>query len=59
MNAEQAAVIESLRAEGFAVTVFTPDELGDADPDQVQDKMTERGWQAIDWLNATDSGDGS
>lgn len=50
MTPEQAKAIEDLRSEGFAVVVFYPQELGGADPDQVQDLMIERGWNAIDTL---------
>lgn len=48
--------IRALEAMGCAVAVFTPDELGDANPKRVADNMIEAGWFAIDTLqdNETD-----
>lgn len=42
--------IRALEAMGCAVAVFTPDELGDANPKRVADNMIEAGWFAIDTL---------
>ena len=47
MNSEQRAVIEELRNEGFAIVIFEPSELEDADPEHVQDRLTELGWDVI------------
>ena len=43
-------MIRALRDDGFAVVVFTPEELNGADSDQVEEVMIERGWNAIDSL---------
>jgi hypothetical protein len=40
-------VLNALRGRGFAVVAFTPDELGDTDPVDVEDRMIERGWDVI------------
>ena len=36
------------RMAGYAVVVFTPEELGDTPSDRVEDMMIEYGWNAID-----------
>jgi len=36
-----------LKSRGFAVVVFTPDELSNTDPDQIEEIMVERGWNMI------------
>ena len=43
--------LEALRSAGFAVTVFTPEELEDANPETVEDSMVERGWFTIEQEN--------
>jgi hypothetical protein len=45
-----AMTVSELRDSGYAVAVFTPDELRGAEPDEVADIMVERGWNAIDTL---------
>ena len=42
--------IESLRLRGFAVVVFNPHDLRDADPDLVTDRLIQVGWDVIDGL---------
>lgn len=44
---EEHAALKSLRSRGFAVTVFTPGEVNNANPRAVEDSMVERGWQTI------------
>lgn len=44
---EEQAALEPLRSRGFAVTVFTPSEIGNANPKAVENSMVERGWQTI------------
>jgi hypothetical protein len=44
-------VIDELRSAGYAVCVFSPDELGDADPDRVEDRLCELGWDVISSFN--------
>lgn len=48
LSIEEARVIRNLRQRGFAVAVFTPEELSDADPTLVEDLMVERGWAVIE-----------
>lgn len=50
MNEEQLKLIQELRIKGFAVTIFTPEELRGASPDSVEDIMIERGWDVINCL---------
>ncbi len=48
VTVEELAAIESLRSRGFAVAVFTPGEIENANPRAVENSMVERGWQTID-----------
>ena len=50
MTESQVKAIRELRDEGYAICIFTPDELGSADVDTVEEQMCERGWQAIECL---------
>ena len=50
MNTEQLNALRQLRDEGYAIVVFTPDELGDACPDDVESRLIELGWDVIDTL---------
>lgn len=43
MTDEQKAVIEELRSEGYAIAIITPEEVCDADPENIEDIMRERG----------------
>jgi hypothetical protein len=43
-----------MRKRGFCVTVFTPEELQGANPDQVEDRLVELGWEVIDCLKEED-----
>jgi hypothetical protein len=45
-----------MRHLGYAVICFTPDELRGADPDHVEDRLVELGWDVIDTL-ASDAKD--
>jgi hypothetical protein len=36
-----------LRASGFAVCAFDPEELGEVDPEEVEQLMGEAGWDFI------------
>ena len=40
--------VEDLRNAGFAVVVFTPDELKEADPEHVESRLVELGNDVID-----------
>jgi hypothetical protein len=37
-----------LRLEGFAVCAFDPEELGEVDPEEVEQRMGEAGWDFIE-----------
>jgi len=43
-----------MRRRGFCLTVFTPEELQGANPDQVEDRLVELGWEVIDCLKEED-----
>lgn len=45
---EELAALKLLRENGFAVTAFTPEELGDALPERIEESMTTAGWDAIE-----------
>jgi hypothetical protein len=49
----QAALesINTLRSLGYAVVTFHPDELREADPNRVEDRLVEMGWDVINWLS--------
>lgn len=50
-NTKQAAeYLRQLRKMGYAVVAFTPDELRSADPDQVENRLIELGWDVIDYF---------
>jgi len=50
MTTAQMDVIRELRNEGYAVIVWTPEELGDASAGRVQDSSIETGYQIIENL---------
>ncbi len=54
MNDHDRITIARLRREGHAVVIFTPEELRGANPDLVQDRLIERGWDVIDSLCTED-----
>jgi len=43
--------IRELRAEGYAVIVWTPEELGNCPTDEIEDLSIERGWSVIEHWN--------
>ena len=43
MTPEQQAVIDQLRAEGYAVVIWTPDEVGDKDIGHLEDIVISSG----------------
>ena len=45
-------VISGLRDRGFTVTIFSPDELGNANTDKVEDRLVELGWDIINDLKS-------
>jgi predicted fused transcriptional regulator/phosphomethylpyrimidine kinase len=47
-NIKQAVEhLRQLRKMGYAVVAFTPEELRGADPDNVEDRLVELGWDVI------------
>lgn len=50
MTKAQQAAIRDLRHAGFAVIVWHPEELGDADPKHVEDRSIEYGHEVIKTL---------
>ena len=51
MTEEQKKAIKELRHAGYAVIVWTPEELGEADAKRVQDRSIELGHEVIEDLN--------
>ncbi len=49
MTEEEQAVIDQLRRKGYCVDIWTPEDLGDADANNLEDIVTERG---NDYLSA-------
>lgn len=47
LSDEEQSMLEDLRDRGFAVCVFNPDEIRDADPGSVEERMCAAGWDAI------------
>lgn len=47
MDRDLKDAISMLRGEGYAVVIFTPDELDGAPPGIVESVMTLLGWDAI------------
>lgn len=50
MNAEQRQVVADLRHQGYAVIIWTPEELKGANPRRVEDRSVELGWDVIECL---------
>jgi hypothetical protein len=42
--------LQSIRAKGYAITIWTPDELRGADPRHVEERQMEDGWDVISIL---------
>lgn len=51
LNKEQKRVLKELHALGYAICIFTPEELGEASPEDVEDLMCQHGWAAIEYHN--------
>ena len=49
--------VEQLRAEGYAVVIFNPDELRGVSTDGIEERMIEKGNEYID-MNATEPEEG-
>ena len=50
MTPEEVTALKTLSHRGYAVVVFTPEELRGANPHHVEDRLIEYGWDTIDWL---------
>jgi hypothetical protein len=50
MTPEEKAVVAELRNRGYAVIIWTPEELAGASRKHVEDRSVELGWQVIDDL---------
>lgn len=50
-------LLKELRGRGCAVVCFVPDELLGADPDHVEDRLVELGWDVIDHLKTEEDED--
>jgi len=49
LTPEDIAALKGLRKAGCAVCVFLPHEIGDIDPDNIEDAMAEAGWNQINF----------
>jgi hypothetical protein len=47
---EMRAAIDLLRREGFAVCAFDPEELAGVLPEDVEERMCQKGWETIEQL---------
>jgi hypothetical protein len=50
MTEEETKVLAGLRNKGYAVVVFTEEELGGASSSHVEDRLIEIGWGVIESL---------
>ena len=55
LSEQEIACLRALRARGFAVAVFTPSEIGESDPESVEDSMIEAGWRRIEYTNTEET----
>lgn len=54
LKPNEVKFLRELRIRGYAVVVFTPDELEGASQDQVEERMIESGWDVIQLLKDPD-----
>lgn len=47
LTIDQIEVLRELREEGYAVVLFNPEELDTAEPERVEDRLIELGWDVI------------
>lgn len=47
---EEQQALNALSSRGYAVIVWSPDELAGADPRKVEDRSVELGWDIIEAL---------
>ena len=56
MNDEERRIVDQLREKGYAVSIFTPEELEDVRTDSVEGRMVEAGWDMIEFLKENPNG---
>ena len=49
MTEEQKQVVRAMRDEGYAVCIFTPEEMPHSNPEDVEDAMCVAGWNQINF----------
>jgi len=47
LTAKEAKVIRGITDRGFAVIIWTPDELGSVDPERMEELSIDYGWSVI------------
>lgn len=52
---EVAEICAKIRRSGYAVVAFNPEELRGANPDHVEDRLVELGWDVIGTLASIES----
>lgn len=57
MTKTQLTALRQLRDKGYAIAIFTPEELSGAPVDDIEDRMVSEGWDAIDMLKEEDNND--
>lgn len=55
MTRVEQMAIDSLKARGFAVIVWTPEEIGRANADELEEISIERGWHYINQQNGPEN----
>lgn len=48
LSQEEFDLIVKMRDNGFAIVIFTPEELCGAEPDFIEERLIELGWDVID-----------
>ncbi len=47
LTENELTMLRSITSRGFAAVIFEPAEIGDCDPQDIEDAMIEAGWRAI------------
>ena len=55
LSEQDITCLRDLRKRGFAVAVFTPNEIGESDPESVEDSMIEAGWRRIEYTDTEET----
>jgi len=56
LTKEQLETLRQIRDDGYAVIVWTPEELAGVNPGAVEDRSIEVGWDIIDTLKENQDG---